>query len=516
MDVEEDEKEDDLQLLLNECSKQTPSVLAQGNARKLYDFILEPCSSVCYIPNERLRQLKYSILNDNFDPFVVDSCVSNLRKLISNNSWLSPEGGSEGTLLDPSVNKGILDEINKYCLQNHESKLDCMNGDVPFPCTYCSEAKSEYRLQFTSSNGKRFILFPSECKGLADSHYVALLQGILTAADSSLYMSANCDAGEEECAVPGILVYANAVQFYAVYLLNKLPVVAFLTPPLVYANPVNRRMIARSILASAAYVAESVNIINRGLSMGLVSVPRPKVFHAELCFFKPIKCDFQPKNREFNSAVFSNAMSIVEYMMYLYEKMFAIGDCVAFVLFPAGLTRVVDNFKSAIKQIKKFFRHMVSIDHAPVILFPFLRPEAGWTNGKPPTELAHSYLLKLKAAVVSLNKAGVAHIDLRPPNIMWKRNSDGGVDLQIIDFEDSVAFGDLIEYCEYFSADVYRRYPPMENPVQQRASAYHNNWFLLCVKAWFDCVESNDFDDFMQNKYLDVIDEFARFNLEDM
>ena len=53
------------------------------------------------------------------------------------------------------------------------------------------------------------------------------------------------------------------------------------------------------------------------------------------------------------------------------------------------------------------------------IVFERLRHKDGWTNEKPVGEAAvRKYMNLLKNALDLLNKARVAHLDLRPQNIM--------------------------------------------------------------------------------------------------
>lgn len=80
----------------------------------------------------------------------------------------------------------------------------------------------------------------------------------------------------------------------------------------------------------------------------------------------------------------------------------------------------------------------------PVIIFPGLTVQDGWTNEKPPSDCVSMYLEALAQAVAFLNRAQIAHMDLRPPNIMWRQNSDGMLEVMVIDFEDAVAFGRFI------------------------------------------------------------------------
>ena len=149
----------------------------------------------------------------------------------------------------------------------------------------------------------------------------------------------------------------------------------------------------------------------------------------------------------------------------------------------------------------------------PLILFPRLPPRDGWRNDKPSAELIDSYLAQLHDVVSALNSASIAHLDMRPANIMWRgsnnKNSSSSscVEFRLMD----------IEYAEYFDYVIPpgfvttvvhnsdSRYPFKEGDekLTQFAKKLHNDFFLEAVSQWV-ASESADFGEFMREKGAEI------------
>ncbi len=188
------------------------------------------------------------------------------------------------------------------------------------------------------------------------------------------------------------------------------------------------------------------------------------------------------------------------------------------------------------------FDESVMCDHAPVIVFPLLRMEDRWTNGKPPTEYVEPYLRSLKIAVDVMNAARIAHLDLRPPNIMWKPASSSSsssslsssftsseVEMKIIDLENALPFDSFLRFKgrnKNILSD--NRYPffhssftsftssstsaststssstsstssttSSPSPPPSVIGSEHNDWFLKMVSAWARQIDHTSFENFM-------------------
>jgi hypothetical protein len=66
-----------------------------------------------------------------------------------------------------------------------------------------------------------------------------------------------------------------------------------------------------------------------------------------------------------------------------------------------------------------------------------------WTDNHP-GERRDAYCQAVTTAVTAVTAAGVAMLDLRPPNVMWRLHDDGTVELRLIDFEFVLPEGYLV------------------------------------------------------------------------
>jgi len=120
---------------------------------------------------------------------------------------------------------------------------------------------------------------------------------------------------------------------------------------------------------------------------------------------------------------------------------------------------------------------------------------------------------ELTKVVNLLNAAGIAHMDLRPANILWKvNNSTNTMSLQVIDFEDVCFFGTFIDNAEALKNDA--RYPihPSDSRVLIQANSKCNEWFLNAVSEYLnynDNVENTSFTHFMNKHYSDFESFYA-------
>lgn len=90
-----------------------------------------------------------------------------------------------------------------------------------------------------------------------------------------------------------------------------------------------------------------------------------------------------------------------------------------------------------------------------------------------------------------LNTAGIAHLDLRPANVLWRETPHGeapSVELRVIDFEDAAPFGRVIprELVQTIVATSDWRYPFQagEEQTEQLASAVRNDFFGEAIGQW--------------------------------
>jgi len=481
--------------------------MAEEDGRKLFAPIALPNSHNSYIPNERLKNLRHGILNSSFDEKQLADIDYNLQiNMKSLKSWcgLKKCGGSETYLLDNHANKTILEEIVKV-----EEGLSLSNDAIGFTTELCSSVKSEYRVEgINENNSEKFILVGSECKGVEHSEAIGVVQGTEIAGDACLNLFKNTKIRSEECSTPGILVYGDRVRVYGVYLFKgQHPCVVFLTPALCYTDVVDRAMIARAIMALSKYACETLELCKSNSGMREMDVPLD--FELKTCFLKPIRCrnklvesnvttsigtlslntvsspSSEMKQANMN-ALSSNGRINLERIMYIYNQLDGVLDMHEYVLFPVGMLCIPGEekykeglFGSIASAIEKHFPKFGSLfSYCPVLVFPLL--DSSWNNVKPTDQkLARAYIEAVTTGIGLLNEAKVSHMDLRPSNIMWKWNDEKNiVDIQFIDFEDAIMFGNRIRMYDLLVG--HEIYPTQYGKY---ADTRHNLHFLENLKG---------------------------------
>lgn len=150
--------------------------------------------------------------------------------------------------------------------------------------------------------------------------------------------------------------------------------------------------------------------------------------------------------------------------------------------------------------------------NSPLIVFECLHGKDGWTNEKPVDEAAVEYINMLDTAVKLLNRAQVAHLDLRPQNIMWRMHQ-GAIEMRLIDFETAIPFGLFIppESATYLARDA--RYPVFheERNTFVLYQEYHNTWFFISVHQWLES-DVLDFSEFMTHNWKSIREECLNLN----
>ena len=153
--------------------------------------------------------------------------------------------------------------------------------------------------------------------------------------------------------------------------------------------------------------------------------------------------------------------------------------------------------------------------HAPILVYPLLSAKDNWQSsdkdGKPGENFRVDYLRKLELVINELNTAGVAHMDLRPTNILWRpapQGGDGEVEMKVIDFEDALFFDELVLNRRMYDSNP--NYPlygidqaildadmKIEN-CQLLVTSYYNDWFFDAITAFVMEDEAAEFSLFMK------------------
>eukprot|EP01033_Poteriospumella_lacustris_P006763 gene6763-4877_t len=240
-------------------------------------------------------------------------------------------------------------------------------------------------------------------------------------------------------------------------------------------------------------------------------------------FAKPIRNGFKFGTEEASAScetiLYSDKSIRLNEIMRIYERLRVSGlrngiNMDQLLIFPEGVVSVPGVDVSETKQLRAIlmqecltngFRHM-DLNHRPLILFPRLSPDDGWTNNKPTQgSVQQLYLEQLNLAVAALNTAGIAHLDLRPANILWRNVQSGdapSLELRLIDFEDAVPFGQVIPpgYVRniIYLADCRYPFKSGDEDSDQIANTLHNFFFLEAIRQWTDS-EDIGFTEFMWN-----------------
>ncbi len=178
-------------------------------------------------------------------------------------------------------------------------------------------------------------------------------------------------------------------------------------------------------------------------------------------------------------------------MMRAYKLLHDADAARPHVLFPLGVVQMTAaNNQDAIV----FNRGLVSAMRrefqpwadplTPVLVYEQLGAE--WTSD-PPGERFKAYLLAVETAVAAVTAAGVAMLDLRPANVMWRSLVDDSVEILLIDFEYVLPEGYLIpaDLVEAQSADArydITKYAKRGNDYY--ASTQINRHWLEFMRRW--------------------------------
>jgi hypothetical protein len=177
------------------------------------------------------------------------------------------------------------------------------------------------------------------------------------------------------------------------------------------------------------------------------------------------------------------------------------------ILFPIGVLAVpgedvdgcVDIRNFLLEKCKSFDVQGDCVNNCPIIVYPLLKKR--WRNTKPDLSYRNDYIDKIKQCFDLLSRAEVAHLDARPVNIMWKPISESLVEIKLIDFEDVLAFGDVVPHriVDFVVISDDKRYPFCEDDQNKQVIVCnnHNLFFFFAISKWVES-ETIEFKDFMK------------------
>ena len=533
------------------------SGLAINRNRNEYDVFALPCSPQSYIPNLRLQMLlkHYGTLSNDTDGVCSFEYAlrTNLKVL---HTWKYSFGGTETSICDPNLAK-YLSRI-KDCIDSSFVTI-VMRDSVPFELVLAAQtSKTEHHIQWNNH-----VLLGSEAKGIDSSQYEAMVQGFQISGDSAVHMW-RCGLSTHDAVVPLILSYSDSFCIYAVYLIPECyPVLVQLSPPLTYLTFEGRCALARWGIALARFAEETVNCLRNPQNKARTNL-KSGVYISPSFFYKPLRDYHKSKDGSGDIRVYSgssywgdhrvdNGSShrlSLESLMVAYQCLSVVPRAHDFFLFPLGVisypSEEAPSIKSMIcdimkKSIQKYFLYHDDLlrNGCPVVVYDLLTPSC-WSNKKPPPYAVESYIACVKSAVAILNKACIAHLDLRPANILWRvtpplsdidstlsaadvdresesaakrRRVESGtavmVEIRVIDLEDAVPFGFNFQHTCILRSDP--RYPVHKNDYRELilADESHNNWFFEAVSSWARQTNIEKFSEYMRLNSENIWDTFA-------
>jgi serine/threonine protein kinase len=348
-----------------------------------------------------------------------------------------PVVGTETSITDNNL-KLVIDNIARI------AKMKCNRGVDKISLissSLSSERTNQEYYIHNLINGAVYIT--SEAKGLDASGLVCIPQALQAAADAAISFY-YCGMSTEDTAVPGLIHYGDVFQVYGVYLLEPcFPVITFLSDKLECTTSTGRELLAKWMIVLAHYAKETYGIgdfsqsARRAGAVGAILSLKGK-------FLKPVRCEIDVKKSPHNygyvteeqdqrvSSTPSTGMLEVNHIMYCYDRLFGRQDSELF-LFPEGVLCLphpsIPNSKSIynamVDMLSKDFPSSCYSDFplpaSPLLVYERLDPTS-WTSLKPctPEDMA-DYKALLARAVRALNYAGLAHLDLRPQNILYCR-----------------------------------------------------------------------------------------------
>jgi hypothetical protein len=496
------------------------SDIANNKNRQIYDIFALPYSSNSFVPNTRLQtllQMYELLLNETNDQNIdVLSCEHYLRaNLKSLHTWKYSTGGSETKICDPNLLK-YLTLINRR-INRHNNDSIVIKDALPFRLVLAKvSTKSEHRIQCNNH-----VLIGSEAKGVEHSQYEASIQGLQLGGDGAVEMW-RCGLSTELAVVPVILSYSDCLHVHAVYLMPACyPVLVQLSPPMTILTFEGRLAISRWGIVLAKFALETIELLKQ--VRGRPDRPQQLgLYISESLFFKPLRQYHKLDSREESSVDSGSSLRTnLDSVMFAYHRIYPQENACEYFLFPLGVVSYPSTTSTAYASIcstlhetmcskmkrciSTHFPHYhedLVADGCPVIVYDML-PMEEWVNTKPPPELVQSYVRCVTIAVDIMNAAKIAHMDLRPANIMWCRLSMDitEVKIRVIDLEDAVPFGFCIRSVESLKLDP--RYPIFRTDDRTfiPASSAHNDWFCEAVSSWAQQDDENEFTQYMASNY---------------
>jgi hypothetical protein len=452
-------------------------------------------------------------------------------------------GGSETVLFDLNL-QHMLTIMARF---SNNLLFSAKTNYVSASMFLASTANPEHCLHIKGSGSlpSALVVVGSEAKGLEASMRMCYPQLIAVSGSSAIEMH-RLGLAREDCVVPGIAMAGACVQFCAVYLLeHNFPVFVALSPEL---SPFGSYEEQHAVAEWCLRLVEFARVTAERLSSRRQVKPLASELRLNMTgyFAKPVRRGWKQQHDIAEAKAGADAdagaragdvgydatctrfVSIknirLNQIMRMYEKMRLVlkqqhAEFGKVILFPEGVVAVPGADVTESEALRKMLIDLcvrdgfggVDLRNCPLILFPRLSAREGWGTGKPSPSQRGQYLEQLFIAITVLNASQIAHLDLRPANIMWRERRDysaggevGGecsqIELFLIDFEDAVLFNHIIpsEFVDAVVRSGDMRYPFKrgDEKEMQLAREFHNTFFFEAVSQWTSS-DVSDFTGFM-------------------
>ena len=503
---------------------------------QLYDIFSIIAKSGSYIPNKRFRNL----LHENYHNEITESKILRLSSCIqmdlnTSRTYRPVPDGSEIKVVRPNLESMLsaalkisgYDNIMEKATQIFECGNILANKTQSEPCI---------AFKINTVNKSHFIpIICSEAKGEEDSSREANSQIFTITGGSAIQQLYLLGLNNiENVAVPAISLSGDGFKVLGVYLVNdSFPILAELTRIM---DPIEEsQLVAIWLLKLLEFSKETITLLQNAASSYTENINVEAVLKFENHFFKPLRDTslkvisvskekvssqsptvFQQvpisSSSESLPSPFTNLYFKLHRIMKVYKRLDAVESSYLYVLFPRGLLMgpawdviQTQKIRETLDLICKIDFPDISILHRPIIIYERLT----WKNTRPKIELIESYLFKLRLAVDILNKANVAHLDLRPANIMWREVDSNSIEMKLIDFEDAQMFGFTIpnSFVNNVVSDKDYRYPFVYQNFDSdlAANQEHNEFYILLLTKWLrDFQNVEDFDAYFMQGSEDV------------
>ena len=470
------------------CPELSASHIA-NKRQEFYDIYSQICYEGTYIPNGRLREMVSTSVDRDEAMLLRFNLLQSV--CVFPDSFRDVNGGSE-TMVVSLMLQSMLS-----ILTNGFDGIHFLTQSRT-PKNYMSNAcMSEPKITFFRQPGVGVVTLATEAKGFGDSCRCCYSQLITCGGDAAIEL---CNQGVsiENVAIPVIAFTGLAIQFGAVYLMaNSFPVLVMLSECLNPNGPIAMQLeISSWFIKFRAFYLQTCKLAAdaRPLPQQFEAVSLDCVHH----FFKPVRQNFKEETQNFSNIKCSSYSFKLNQIMRMYELVSRVGNSNQLVLFPVGVIALPGSDVAStvalrnylLTRLAKFYLSVDKSDHIPFIVFPYLSDE--WTDKKPESaEHKAAYLNQVALTFDLLAQAGVAHLDARPANILWRILGGGcGVQVRLIDFEDVYQFGEVIpaSFVKVVVKSYDTRYPIVAADQFRivRACDKHNQFFREAIAQWVE------------------------------